>query len=62
MSSCEWSVLINTLALAIAKDRSSSEVAFLALLFSQLSSTLGLLSINPPSNKDNSIDITEPLL
>lgn len=48
MSSCEWGALIYALAVAIAKDRTKEEIAFMSLLFSLLSSNLALLSTTLP--------------
>lgn len=49
MTSCEWCVLINTLAITIAKDKSSEDLTFLCLLFNQLADTLAVLAVPPPN-------------
>jgi F0F1-type ATP synthase membrane subunit c/vacuolar-type H+-ATPase subunit K len=41
---------VNALAIAIAKDKSSDELQFLALLFTQLGDTLALLAFEPSEN------------
>ena len=48
VTSCEWVAAVNALALAIANDRPPEEVAFLALLFTQLGDTLAVLAASPP--------------
>lgn len=48
MRSCEWATFVTGLALAIAKDRSKEEIAFLGLLFNQLGDALALLATEPP--------------
>lgn len=40
MKSGEWTVAITIIALAAAKDKTSDEIAFMAALLAQLSSTL----------------------
>lgn len=47
MNPCEWSLFLNALAISIAKNHSSDDLAFLSLVFSQLSTTLALLSFSP---------------
>jgi hypothetical protein len=49
MTSCEWSLFLNALAIAISKDKKPTEIAFLALLFSNLASQLALLAAPIPN-------------
>lgn len=48
MTACEWSLFLNALAISIAKNKSAEDLAFLSLLFEQLSSTLAFLTVSPP--------------
>ena len=48
MTSNEWAVAITAIACALAKGKTSDEIEYLALLFSQLSSTLATLAAAPP--------------
>lgn len=40
----EWTVAITIIALAMAKDKTSDEIAFMAALLAQLSSTLATIA------------------
>lgn len=53
MSSCEWSLFLNALSISIAQDRSADELAFLSLIFSQLSTSFALLAVSPPGCSSN---------
>jgi hypothetical protein len=48
MTTCEWAAAVNALAIAISRDKTSEEVAFLGLIFTQLGDTLSLLAATPP--------------
>ncbi len=48
MSSCEWYLFLNALSISIAQDRTADELAFLSLIFSQLSTSFSLLAVSPP--------------
>ena len=48
MTSCQWSILINALGIAIAAEHTPEELAFYSILLSQLGTTLALLAITPP--------------
>ncbi len=62
MNACEWTLFLNALALAIAREKSVDELAFLSLIFSQLSANLALLSTTPPNcpSKQPSPSPTDP--
>lgn len=52
MTSCEWAAAVAALAVSIAKDRSTDEINFLALLFVQLGDTLATIAATPPACPD----------
>lgn len=49
MTSPDWALAVTVIAYLLAKDRTQDEIEFLAVLFSQLASTLATLAITPPS-------------
>ncbi len=48
MNNCEWAASLTALAIAIAKDKTDSEIIFLSRLFAQLSTSLSLLGTANP--------------
>lgn len=48
MTSCEWMVFLNALAISLAKDKSVEELEFYALICSQLATSFAFLSSSPP--------------
>ena len=48
MSKCELIMFLNALSMTLAQGKTQEELAFLALLCSQLSSNFALLAVNPP--------------
>lgn len=50
MNSCELVTFISSLACAISKDKSSDELSFLAVFFTQLGDTLATVSLVKGNN------------
>lgn len=52
MNSCEFATFITTVACAIAKGKSTDDLAILSAFFTQLGDTLATLALFPPDDED----------
>lgn len=48
MTSRDWALAVTAIAYLLAKDKTPDEIEYLAILFSQLASTLATLAATPP--------------
>ncbi|HMM05824.1 MAG TPA: hypothetical protein PKD52_04045 [Clostridiales bacterium] len=48
MTSCDWAIFVNIIAIMIAQNKTTDEMLFLAALYSQLGDTLAVLATQPP--------------
>lgn len=48
MTSWEWAAFVQIVAMAIAQNRTSDEILFLSLLYTQLGDVLAVIATTPP--------------
>lgn len=60
MTSRDWAFAVTVIAYLLAKDKTPDEIEYLAVLFSQLASTLATLASTPPCQPGGGTSAIQP--